>query len=187
MRSSIAAVLAALMLPAPALAASGTTRTYPPKWNQDAGVELALVNGTWAGDGIGVAGRYEMVLSPKAGPGHVSGGFHGLVAFTDDDDRFNCDREESILSATGRVRYTLDVSDVVRPWAGVGIGLYAVNREYDECLGPDDDEDIGVGIPLAFGIDFTLESLTLVLSVTGHETSADEDFSHLGLGVAWRF
>lgn len=177
-------VLVALARPAVAQ----QTRTYPPAAGSSAGVELLLVSNTWAGDGIGVQGNYNQVISKAAGPGHVTAGGLVLLAIADDDDDDGpCDREETVFGGAGRVKYVLDVHPVLRPWGGAGLGIYSVNRDDDPCNGRNDDDDIGIGIPISIGMDFTLQAMTLGLTVTFHQTSADEDFSTLGLGAAWRF
>ena len=169
-------------------ASAQTTKTYPPTAGSTLGADLLLVNGTWAGDGIGVQGNYDQVISKNAGPGHVTAGGLLLLAITDDDDYDGpCDREETILGGAARVKYVLDVHPVFRPWGGAGLGIYSVDRDDDPCSGNDDDDDLGIGIPISIGLDFTLDALTLGLNVTLHQTSADEDFSALGLGAAWRF
>ncbi len=164
-----------------------TRRVRCVKWLP--GADLLLVNGTWAGDGIGIQGNYDQVIAKNAGPGHVTAGGLVLLAITDDDDYDGpCDREETILGAAARVKYVLDVHPVFRPWGGAGLGIYSVNRDNDPCNGDDDDDDdLGIGIPISIGLDFTLDALTLGVNVTLHQTSADEDFSALGIGAAWRF
>lgn len=191
MRSLGSATLAFLLtIPAPAFAA----KIYGPKGSHEAGLELAIVDDTWAEDGLGVGGHYEMVLVRSAGPGHVMAGGSGLVAFTDDEDRFGCDREETIVTGAGRVRYVLGVSPVVKPYVGIGVGIYGVSRDLDDCVPTDeddDDTDLGVGVPLSLGLDFAFDPFSFGISFNVHETSAgddnDEDFSHVGLGLGWRF
>lgn len=186
----VVAVLFAIPLPASA------AKIYAPKGTHEAGIELAIVDDTWAEDGIGVAGHYEMVLVRNAGPGHVMGGGAGLFATTDDEDRFGCDREETIVSGAGRVRYVLGLSPVVKPYVGIGLGLYGISRDLDDCNAADfddddDDSDIGIGVPLSLGLDFAFDSFSFGISFNVHETSAgdedDEDFTHVGLGLGWRF
>lgn len=189
----IPALLLALAIPSSALAA----KIHPPKGAGEMGLELALVDDTWAEDGLGVGGHYEIVLVRDAGPGHVMAGGVGLVAFTDDDDRFGCDREEQIIMGAGRMRYVLGVSDVVKPYVGIGLGIYGVSRDVDDCnANVDDDSDLGIGLPITLGIDFAFDSFSLGISFNAHQTSAgdddeygddDEDFNHVGLGLAWRF
>ena len=167
-------------------AAQGATKTYPPRYGSSAGVSLAIVGGTWAGDGIGIMGHYDAVLTRRSGPGHVEGG--GFLFFANTDDDFGpCEREETIVAGAGRVRYVLDVHPVLRPWGGIGMGIYSVDRDDDPCNAPRDDDEIGVGIPISLGLDFTMQSLTVTVNANFHETTAEEDFSHLGVGVAWRF
>lgn len=187
--ASLAAV-ASLVL-APATTSASSPKIYPPRGSHEAGVALALVDDAWADDGLGVAGHYEMVLARNAGPGHVMGGGVGLVAML--DERFRgCQREETILSAAGRVRYVLGFSNVVRPYAGIGLGLYAVSRDIEEC-DPDfdrdvDERDLGIGIPIVLGLDFQFDALLFGVSFNFHDTSAGgEDFNHVGMGVAWKF
>ena len=196
--SAVLAVLSAAAVTA-APATASAAKIYGPHGTHSAGLELALVDDAWADDGLGVGGHYEMVLVRSAGPGHVMGGGSALVAFTDDEFR-GCDREETILTGAARVRYVLGVSNVVKPYAGIGLGLYGVNREYEDC-GPGDDldgddTDIGIGIPVSIGLDFAFDAFTFGVSFNFHETSAgdddddvggDEDFNHVGLGVSWRF
>ena len=183
-----AASLAAMPLSASA------AKIYGPKGGNEAGLELAIVDDSWAEDGLGVGGHYEMVLVPNAGPGHVMGGGTGLFATTDDEDRFGCDRDETIIMGAGRVRYVLGLSPVVKPYVGIGLGLYAISRDLDNCGNPDrddDDTDIGVGVPISIGLDFAFDNFSFGVSLNIHETNAgdgdDEDFNHVGLGVAWRF
>ena len=190
MRTSALAAAALLALPLPASAA----KIYGPKGTHEAGLELALVDDTWAEDGLGVGGHYEMVLVPNAGPGHVMGGGTALFATTDDEDRFNCDREETIITGAGRVRYVLGLSPVVKPYVGIGLGIYGIDRDIDNCGSvdrDDDDTDLGIGFPLSLGLDFAFDNFSFGISLNVHETSAgdedDEDFSHVGLGVGWRF
>jgi len=184
----VIAVLFAIPLPASA------AKIYAPKGTHEAGIELAIVDDTWAEDGIGVAGHYEMVLVRDAGPGHVMGGGAGLFATTDDEDRFGCDREETIISGAGRVRYVLGLSPVVKPYVGIGLGIYGISRDIDDCNPADeddDDSDLGIGVPLSLGLDFAFDAFSFGISFNVHETSAgdedDEDFTHVGLGLGWRF
>ena len=192
MKTLATIVGAASLLLAPATASA--TKIYGPRGSHEAGIALALVDDAWADDGFGLDGHYEMVLARDAGPGHVMGGATGLVAFLDDEFR-GCDREETILTGAGRVRYVLGFSQVVRPYAGIGLGLYAVNRDIEDC-DPDferdeDDSDLGIGLPIVLGLDFQFDALMVGVSFNFHETSAgdddDEDFDHVGLGVAWKF
>lgn len=198
MRSLLSATLVFLLaVPAPAFAA----KIYGPQGSHEAGLELAIVDDTWAEDGLGVGGHYEMVLVRDAGPGHVMVGGSGLLAMTDDEDRFGCDREETIVTGAGRVRYVLGVSLVVKPYVGIGLGIYGISRDIDDCgagFGDDDDDtDLGIGVPLSLGLDFAFEKFSFGISFNVHETSAgddddrgrgdDEDFSHVGLGIGWRF
>lgn len=189
MRTLLLAISALFVLPLPASAA----KIYGPEGTHDAGLELAIVDDTWAEDGLGVAGHYEMVLVRDAGPGHVMAGGTGLFATTDDEDRFGCDREETILAGAGRVRYVFGLSPVVKPYVGIGIGIYGVSRDLDDCGAADDDEDtdLGIGVPLSLGLDFAFDQFSFGISFNVHETSAgdedDEDFNHVGLGLGWRF
>ena len=164
------------------------TKTYPPKYKATAGAELALLSNTWADEGFGVQGHVDAVLNPRVGPGHTTGGAFVLLALADDDDDDGpCDREETILALGGRMKYVADVHPVIRPWGGLGIGVYSVDRDNGPCADPDDDDDVGIGIPLSLGFDFTLESVTLSISINVHGNTTDDDFSHLGLGASWRF
>lgn len=175
-------------------ASASATKIYGPRGSHEAGLALALVDDAWADDGFGIDGHYEMVLARNAGPGHVMGGASGLVAFLDDEFR-GCDREETVLHGAGRVRYVFGFSNVVRPYAGLGLGLYAVNRDIEDCDPDfdrdDDDADIGIGIPVVLGLDFQFDALLVGVSFNFHNSSAgdedDEDFNHVGLGLAWKF
>lgn len=187
MRTLSRIVLAAIFLSsASASAGSGTTKTYTPDWNSTAGVDLALVNGTWADGGVGIAGHYDVVVQKNAGPGHITVGAEALVASTASDyGPGACRRAETITHGGLRGRYFFDIHPVIRPYAGIGVGAYSFNRRYRDC-GAVVDDDFAIGIPLSLGVDLTFKAISVDFSLTLHE-AAPEDFQHIGIGVGWRF
>lgn len=194
MRAIVAVGMAVSLVAAPLVASAGSNPTsashvksYAPAWKSTAGVELALVSGGFeGGDGVGIGGHYDVVVQPKAGPGHVTVGGVALLATTQSDAGPGaCRGAETITNLGLRARYFLDVHPVVRPWAGVGVGAYSFNRRYRDCALAADD-DLVLGIPVAIGLDLTFDAITVSVSLNAHQ-SAPEDFQHVGFGLGWRF
>lgn len=184
-------LLAVAILLVPGLARAADSQgvalhVYPPKSNEEMGVDVEIVSGTWASDGVGIGGSYDSVIAKDAGPGHVTAGAFGLFALTN-DDRPVCRRHESITGIGGRVKYVLDIHPVLRPWVGAGLGMYVANRGDSGCNDPGSSDDVGLGIPISLGLEIALDQLSLGVAATGHTTSSADDFSALSFGLAWRF
>lgn len=187
---ALVALVLSIAIPAPAWSEETALRMFPGE--AEAGINLAFVSDSRNESGGGIGAHVDWALLAGAGPGYLTVGATAVHALAD-DQRAGCNRVKSLLMTAGRIRYVLEFSPRVKPYAGVGLGVHAVARDEQRCdQNPREGDDdlslrFGAGVPLVFGVDFARESLGIGAFASFYQTDADARFGHVGVGVRWPF